>query len=155
MKKKVFGRYFSRSRKAREALFKSLIKAFFLHGKINTTLAKAKAIQAEIDKTVTLAKKEGISKEREISSKLSADRALVKKITSEIVTSLKGRTSGYTRIIKLGVRKGDAAEMARIEWVDQVVKAEPARVKNEKGKEKKSKTKKVAAPAKKVGKKVK
>ena len=91
MKKKVFGRYFSRSRKAREALFKSLIKAFFLHGKMTTTLAKAKAIQGEIDKIVTLAKKEGMSKEREIAAKLSADRVQVRKITNEIATTFKER----------------------------------------------------------------
>lgn len=149
MKKKVFGRYFSRSRKAREALFKSLIKAFVLHGKITTTLAKAKAIQGEIDKLVTLAKKEGMSKEREIAAKLSADRSQVEKITKEIAIAFKQRTSGYTRIIKLPVRKGDAAEMARIEWVDELVKVGPVKTKDKVEKKPSSKTKKIATQTKK------
>lgn len=149
MKKKVFGRYFSRSRKAREALFKSLIKAFFLHGKINTTLAKAKAIQAEIDKTVTIAKKEGLSKQKEIAAKLSADRELVEKITKEMAASFKERTSGFTRITKLPVRKGDAAEMARIEWVEQIVKEVRAKSKTKPEKKTTPKVKKTVTKIKK------
>ncbi|MBI4157782.1 50S ribosomal protein L17 [Candidatus Woesebacteria bacterium] len=149
MKKKVFGRYFSRSRKAREALFKSLIKAFFLHGKMTTTLAKAKAIQGEIDKIVTLAKKEGLSKEREIAAKLSADRTQVGKITGEIATTFKERAGGFTRIIKLPVRKGDAAEMARIEWAQQIIVKEPPKTKSKKDVKASPKTKKVIVPAKK------
>ncbi len=123
MKKKVFGRHFSRSRKAREALFKSLVKDFILHGKMNTTLAKAKAVQKDIDRVVTFAKRTDGSKDREIASLLSADRIFVEKFTKEIAPTFKTRNGGFTRIIKLPSRKGDAAQMARIEWVDAVVEA--------------------------------
>lgn len=142
MKKKVFGRYFSRSRKAREALFKSLMKALILHGKINTTLAKAKAIQPDVEKLVTLAKKDSTSKEREVASFLRADRALTEKLTKQIVPSFKERKGGFTRIIKLPVRKGDSAEMARIEWTDQIAINEQPKFKKETKTE--TKTKKIA-----------
>lgn len=119
MRKQVFGRHFSRSRKAREALFKSLIKTIILHGKIETTYAKAKAIQGDIDEMVGLAKKGGVSASREISSALSADRKMVAKLVLD-ATSFKERTSGFTRIVRLPARFGDAAQMARLEWTDQV-----------------------------------
>lgn len=119
MRKQVFGRHFSRSRKAREALFKSLIKTIILHGKIETTYAKAKAIQGDIDEMVGLAKKGGVSAFREISSALSADRKMVAKLVGD-ATSFKERTSGFTRIVRLPARFGDAAQMARLEWTDQI-----------------------------------
>lgn len=148
MKKKVFGRYFSRSRKAREALFKSLIKAFILHGKMVTTLAKAKAIQGEIDKVVTLAKKDSFSKEREIAAKLSADRKLVEKFVKEVSGSFKERAGGFTRIIRLPSRKGDAAQMARVEWVVEIVKETPSKKEATKAENKKEKVKKVKTQTK-------
>lgn len=114
-----------------------------------TTLAKAKAIQGEVDKIVTLAKKEGMSKEREIAAKLSASRVQVEKITSEIGATFKERAGGFTRIIKLPVRKGDAAEMARIEWVQEIVTNETPKTKSKKELKVSPKPKKVIAPTKK------
>ena len=119
MRKKVFGRHFSRSRKAREALLKSLIRALILHGKIETSLAKAKAISGDIDGVVRLAKEGSVSALRQISAFVSADRKFVAKFVKD-TASFGKRSSGYTRLTRLPRRLGDAAEMARIEWVDQV-----------------------------------
>lgn len=123
---------------------------------MTTTLAKAKAIQGDIDRLVTIVKKESLSKEKEIAAKLSADRKLVEKFTKEVSSSFKERTSGFTRIIKLPSRKGDAAEMARIEWVVEMVKEIPAKKETKKEKKTTPKTKKVATQVKaKTNKKVK
>ena len=119
MRKKVFGRHFSRSRKAREALLKSLIRALILHGKIETSLAKAKAISGDIDRVVRLAKDGSVSALRQISAFVSADRKFVAKFVKD-TASFGKRSSGYTRLTRLPRRLGDAAEMARIEWTDQI-----------------------------------
>ena len=116
---------------------------------MTTTLAKAKAIQGEVDKVVTLAKKEGLSKEREIAAKLSAGRVQVEKITSEVAATFKDRAGGFTRIIRLPVRKGDAAEMARIEWVQQITVKETPKVKKNKDLKASPKSKKGVTPPKK------
>jgi len=120
MRKMVFGRKLSRGRKAREALFRSLIKALIISGKINTTKAKAKAIQADIDKLITLAKKGTLSAERRVSAILGNNRALAQIVTQKISKAFASRTSGFTKITLLSRRKGDAAEMARIEWVEKI-----------------------------------
>lgn len=139
MRKKVFGRHLSRSRKAREALFKSLVKEFILRGKMETTFAKAKSVQGDIDKMVLLARAGGVYASRQIGAFLSAHRNLVSKLVKE-ASSFKERSSGFTRIIRLPARRGDAAQMARIEWVDQIEVQKVAKVPKV---SKASKTKKV------------
>lgn len=130
MKKKVFGRHFSRSRKAREALFKSLTSAFILHGRIETTFARAKSVQGDIDEMVMWAKAGSVAAQREIASALSANRELVAKLVRD-VASFKNRGSGFTKITRLPRRFGDAAEMARLEWVDEIAKSEEVKTKKE------------------------
>ncbi len=130
MRKRVFGRHLSRGRKARTALFRSLIRALVINGKIETTDAKAKAIQAEIEKLVSLVKKGTISIKRNVLSELGNDRKTVEKLFLKIGPAFKGRNSGFTRIIPLPRRTGDAAEMARIEWTEQI-KEQPSKKKEE------------------------
>ncbi len=120
MRKLVFGRKLSRGQKSRRALFRSLIKALVFHGKITTTKAKAKAIQGNVDKIVSQAIKGGLSAQRRILSQLANDRDSLEILFNKIGPSFKGRTSGFTRIITLPRRKGDNAEMARIEWVEKI-----------------------------------
>jgi len=124
MRKKVFGRKLSRSRKARRALIKSLIKALIVSGGISTTKAKAKTIQGQIDKLVTLAKKNDLSSRRKVLSFLGNDRELTDRLFLKIVPSFKDRKSGFTRLILLPRRKGDNAEMVRLEWTDKYVEIE-------------------------------
>lgn len=138
MNKKVFGRKLSRSRPSREALFVSLVRAMILNGKIVTTHAKAKAIQGNLDKFVTLAKKGDLNSRRRALSKLDNSKDIVDILFKKIAPALSGRTSGYTRLISLPTRKGDNARMIRIEWTDKI------EMKEEK------KEKKVAAKSKEV-----
>lgn len=121
MRKKVFGRKLSRGRKSREALLRSLVVALVKSGKISTTEAKAKAIQGQIDKLITLVKKTTIASRRRVVSYLGNDRKTVDFLVETIVPQFKQRTSGYTRMIKLPPRVGDMAKMARLQWTDEVV----------------------------------
>ena len=120
MKKRVFGRQLSRERDTRRALFRSLIRALVEHGKINTTKAKAKAIQADIDKLVNLAKKDSISAKRRVFAILGNDKETTKKLLIEVVPSFSDRSGGYTRIVPLPARRGDAAQIVRFEWVKEI-----------------------------------
>lgn len=120
MKKRVFGRQLSRERDTRRALFRSLIRALVKHGKIKTTKAKAKAIQADIDKLVNLAKKDSISAKRRVFAILGNDKETTKKLLIEVVPSFSDRSGGYTRIVPLPARRGDAAQIVRFEWVKEI-----------------------------------
>jgi len=118
MIKKVFGRKLSRSRPAREALFASLTRAMILDEKIVTTKAKAKAVQREIEKAVTLSKKATLSARRRAFATLDNAKDATDKLFNTVSGYFKDRNSGYTRIVSLGPRKGDNAPMVRIEWTN-------------------------------------
>ena len=109
------GKKFGRMAKTRNAFFKALMVAFVEHGKIRTTLSRAKAIQPQIEKIITQAKDPKISVVRNTQGKLG--NSATKKLIKEWVPALKDRKGGYTRIIKLAPRKSDASPMAYIEFV--------------------------------------
>ena len=161
MRKMVFGRKLSRGKKGREALIRSLIKALIGVGKIETTKAKAKAIQGQVDKLVTMAKKNTLASRRGVLAYLANDRKATDNLVTNIAPVFKDRKGGYTRIILLGKRLGDAAEMARLEWVEQGLvitskKEEPKAIKETKEVKKteiKAKTTKKAKTVKKAVKK--
>lgn len=100
----------------------SLIK----HHRIETTLAKAKVARSVVEKMVTLGKEGSLHSRRLASSRLFQDEAAVKSLFDIIAPTQKDRRGGYTRIIRLGQRNGDAAEMAILEFVDVPVSAAPA-----------------------------
>ncbi len=137
MRKQVFGRQFSRDKGSRQALFRSLIKAFVANGKMETTKAKVKAISGEIDKIVTATKgKDVVSARRRVMSILGNDRKTVDILFKSVSPALTERKSGFTKITYLPRRLGDAAEMARLEWVVEIKPEEkPKKVKKEKPKE--------------------
>jgi large subunit ribosomal protein L17 len=108
----------SRSTGHRKALFRTLTTELFRHNRIKTTEAKAKAIQPLVEKLVTLARR-GDLHARRLAAREVTDPAILQKLFDEIGPSLESRTGGYTRIYKLGPRRGDAANMALIEIVDQ------------------------------------
>ncbi|MDP3994950.1 MAG: 50S ribosomal protein L17 [bacterium] len=116
----VFGRKFSRGRSGRTALFRSLIRALVLSGKIVTTKARAKAITGQIDKYVSQAQKGGVSLRRKVLAKMGNDRETVDKLFGKVAQSFTGRKSGFTRTTLLPRRKGDNAEMAILEWVEKI-----------------------------------
>lgn len=138
MRKRFAGKKLSRSSGARRALFRALIRAQVLHGKIVTTKTKAKLVQKQLDKIINLTKKGGLAKRRQVYAKLGNDREVTDLLFQKVAPNFKDRVGGYTRIINLPKRRGDAAEIARIEWVKDLGLGG----KKEKGKKKETKTKK-------------
>lgn len=107
------------SRKAghRKALMRNLTLALVEHKRINTTLAKAKALRQFVEPLVTKAKDNSMHSRRVVFSYLQ-NKDAVKELFGPIAAKVGDRPGGYVRIIKTGFRKGDAAEMAMIEFVD-------------------------------------
>lgn len=101
----------------RDAMLANQVCSLIEHNRIQTTLAKAKAVRPLAEKMVTLGKKGDLHARRTALATLD-NRAAVKKLFEEIAPRSKERRGGYTRIIKLGARKSDAAPLAFIEWVD-------------------------------------
>lgn len=101
---------------ARKALIKSLLAAFFTHGRIETTEARAKVLRRFAEKVITLAKRGDLSARR-MAIQAVADVGVVHKLFEEVPTKYGDRNGGYTRILKLGPRRGDAAPMVLIELV--------------------------------------
>lgn len=112
----MFYRKLGRDASARKALFRSILTSFFAHGRIETTDAKAKEITKLVAKMITLAKRGDLHARRQVLSYLM-DEEVVKKLFEEIAPKYKDRQGGYTRIMKLGPRRGDAAPMAILELV--------------------------------------
>jgi len=110
------GRKLGRKIGPRKALLKNLAKSLILHEKIETTEAKAKELRPFIEKIITRGKKGDLHSRRIIISKIN-DPLLAKKVIEDISPRYKERKGGYTRIIKVGQRQGDAAKMAIIEFV--------------------------------------
>ena len=116
---------FGRSTAHRAMLMKSLVTNLILAESIKTTLPKAKEARKDADKMVTIAKKGDLAARRLASSRLVQPEA-VQKLFAEIAPAMKDRKGGYTRIVKLGTRKGDAAEMCILQWVTAGAAAAPA-----------------------------
>jgi large subunit ribosomal protein L17 len=127
MRHKVAGYKLSRSKDQREALRRTLIKQLFEHEKIQTTRIKALAIRGEAEKLITLARNsakatdvEKVNARRQAAAILGGGNAeTVKKLFDDIAPRYESRPGGYTRILKLGPRLGDAAEMVLIELVEE------------------------------------
>jgi len=115
MRKRRRGRKFSRKRDQRKALLKGLGRALLLKEKIKTTEAKAKEVRGVVERFITRAKKGDLHSRRLLLKSLSSQ--IVKKLIEDIAARYKHRKGGYTRIIKLGLRKGDGAKMVIIELV--------------------------------------
>jgi large subunit ribosomal protein L17 len=102
----------------RKALLSNLACSLIEHGRIKTTLGKAKALRPVAEKLVTLAKRDDLHSRRLATSYLH-QKEMVAKLFSEVAPASKERQGGYCRITKLGPRMSDAAPMAYIEWVDR------------------------------------
>ena len=109
-------RKLGRDSSARRALFRNILTSFFDHERIETTEAKAKEISGLAEKMITLAKRGDLHARRQVLSYLM-DEEVVKKLFEKIAPKYEGRQGGYTRVFKVGVRRGDAAPMAMIELV--------------------------------------
>ena len=127
MRHQVKGYHLGRSTGQRNALRRTMIMQLFQYEKIETTLAKAKAIQPEAEKLITMAKNsldgsevDQINARRRAAADLgNASGDIVKKLFDDIAPRFKNRQGNYTRILKLGPRQGDGAEMVLIEMVSE------------------------------------
>ncbi len=113
------GRKFGRERDQRRALLKGLATSLVEHGKIETTLPKAKELVRYIEKVITKAKKGDLHNRRQVIAALST-QAMAFKLVDEIAPQLKGRTSGHVRVERTRVRVGDGAQLATIGFVDEL-----------------------------------
>lgn len=102
----------------------NLVCSLIKHRRVQTTLAKAKAARSVAEKMVTLGKSGTISDRRLAAGRLHSDEA-AKILFTELAPVFKDRNGGYTRIIRMHQRQGDAAEVAILEWVDTPVEAAP------------------------------
>jgi large subunit ribosomal protein L17 len=112
---------FGRKTGPRKALLRGLVTSLVEHGRIKTTLAKAKELRRHVEKAVTTGKKQDLHARRLLLSRYP-NEATVSTIMSDLAPRFKERAGGYTRILKLGMRPGDCAEMAFIEFVDYAPK---------------------------------
>ncbi|MBZ0179546.1 MAG: 50S ribosomal protein L17 [Melioribacteraceae bacterium] len=117
MRHKVKGRKLGRTASHRTATLRSLATALFRHKKIKTTLAKAKQAKIFIEPLITRAKVDSVANRRYVARHIN-DKKIVQELFGEIIEKIGDRPGGYLRIVKLGQRLGDAAEMAILELVD-------------------------------------
>lgn len=117
MRHRVKGRKLGRTASHRTALMKALTTSLLKHKRIKTTEAKAKEARTFIEKLITKAKKNDLHSMRQVMTVIN-DHDVVKELFSDIIPKIGDRPGGYTRVIKLGHRAGDAAAMAILELVD-------------------------------------
>lgn len=122
MRHKLGGRKLNRTSSHRKALFRNMAAALIKHEQIKTTLPKARELRPYVEKLITLAKHGGLSNRRLAHARLLDDAQLVK-LFDVLAARYTDRAGGYTRVIKAGIRAGDASPMAIIELVDRDVDA--------------------------------
>src|SRR6202030_618989 len=129
MRHKVAGYKLKRNIAARRSLFRGLVTSVIEHERIVTTVIKAKAARPLVEKMITLAKRDTLHTRRQAAAFLETPAA-VKKLFDKLGTRFGQRTGGYTRVVRLGWRKGDGAEQAMLELVgSELVKRAAERAK--------------------------
>ena len=129
MRHRVGGSKLKRDHGSRKALIRNLVTSVIEHERVVTTATKAKAIKPLVDKMITLAKRDTLHTRRQAASFLETP-ARVKKLFDKLGTRFGQRNGGYTRIVRLGWRKGDGSEQAMIELVgSELVKRAAERAK--------------------------
>ena len=125
MRHKITGKKLSRGKDERRALRKIMINQLFTHERIRTTRAKAQAIRGQAERLITLAKRGNSAGDaqmvhaRRLAAARMGDPEMVKKLFDDIAPRFEDRPGGYTRILKLGPRYGDSAEMVLIELIEE------------------------------------
>lgn len=122
MRHKIGGRKLGRTTSHRNALFKNLANSLITNEQIVSTLPKAKELRSYVDKLITLGKKDDLANRRRAFA-LLRDNDVVSKLFSTLKIRYKDRNGGYTRVLKMGFRKGDNAAIAVVELVDRDVDA--------------------------------
>lgn len=122
MRHSMSGRKFSMTSSHRQAMFANMAAALIKHEQIKTTLPKAKDLRPIVEKLITLGKKGTLAARRQAIAQIR-DEAMVAKLFATLAVRYKDRAGGYTRVLKAGIRYGDATPMAIIEFVDRDVDA--------------------------------
>lgn len=117
MAHQIGGRKLSRKTGPRLALYRNLIVSVLRYEQIKTTEARAKEVRGQVEHMITLAKDGSLAARRQIIAELPNEPLVIDKLLNEIAPKYSARTSGYTRIVKLGPRAGDAAPMVQLELV--------------------------------------
>jgi large subunit ribosomal protein L17 len=125
------GKKLGRNAAHRKALMRNMAVSLFRHERVETTEAKAKVLRSFAEKIITLAKRGDLHAIRQVAADIN-DKAVVQKLFQELGPKYQERNGGYTRILKLGPRKGDNAPMALVELVDSDVLETKKRDKEEK-----------------------
>jgi large subunit ribosomal protein L17 len=117
MPHQIAGRKLGRKTAPRMALYRNLIVSVLRYEQIKTTEARAKEVRGQVERVITLAKDGSLAARRQIVAELPNEPLVIDKLINEIAPKYAERTSGYTRIVKLGPRAGDAAPMVQLELV--------------------------------------
>jgi len=118
MRHRIGGRKLNRTSSHRKAMFANLAAALIKHEQITTTLPKAKDLRPVVEKLITLGKRGGLHARRQLLAAIK-DRKLVEKLLGSLAERYKDRAGGYSRVLRAGLRHGDAAALAIIELVDR------------------------------------
>jgi len=125
MRHKVAGYRLGRTSGARVALRRNLVRQLLTHDRIRTTKAKAAAVRGEAEKIITIARNSAsgtdadkVSARRKVVAKLG-DNGIIKRLFDEVAPRFANRNGGYTRVVKIGPRLGDSAEMVILELVEE------------------------------------
>ena len=122
MRHGVAGRKLGVTSSHRQAMFRNMAVALIKHEQITTTLPKAKELRPLVEKLITLGKKGGLANQRLAHSQLRDDK-IVAKLFGPLAERYRARSGGYCRVLKAGVRYGDAADMAVIEFIERDIAA--------------------------------
>ena len=125
MRHRVHGRKLGRTSAHRKAMFRNQLTALFTHERIVTTVAKAKELQPIAERMVTLARAGSLPARRKVLT-MVPDKEVVRRLFEDIAPRFMSRPGGYTRVLRMGRRRGDGAELALIELVDFEVSEKPS-----------------------------
>ncbi|MCU0504767.1 MAG: 50S ribosomal protein L17 [Chloroflexi bacterium] len=117
MAHRVDGRKLSRKQGPRLALYRNLVVSVLRYERVKTTEAKAKEVRPQVERMITLAKRGDLSARRAVIAALPDEPLVISKLFDEIAPKYADRTSGYTRIVRVGQRQGDAAPIVQLELV--------------------------------------
>uniref|UniRef100_A0A7V4N3H2 Large ribosomal subunit protein bL17 n=1 Tax=Thermodesulfobacterium geofontis TaxID=1295609 RepID=A0A7V4N3H2_9BACT len=131
MRHRKVSRKLGRDTEHHEAILRNMVTDLFKHGRVTTTLAKAKELRRIADKMITLAKRGNLASRRRALAFIK-DKTIVKKLFNQLREKYLDRSGGYTRIIKIGPRRGDASIMAIVELVEEKLTTKGSKFKKEK-----------------------
>lgn len=136
MRKRKYGRKLGRNKDAKRALLAGLFRSLAEHEAIETSEARAKVLKSFAAKIVSTAQKDGVAARRAVTARLRGDGQTTRLLFEKVLPKLKDKKSGFTRIVRLGTRRGDRSERVRIEWAVTETQNSKRKAKNDNSKPK-------------------